>query len=543
MASGLQTRKSHNQVNITVYSELMLKLSIQIPKAKSNSWQTALNMVSTLVSYVLQFGISFFLTPFIVSKLGTSAYGFIGLSGSIIGYAGLLAVALNSMSGRFITMKYHEGDFDESNRYLASTYYANQAIALFIVIVLGIITVFFEYLINIPSELVADVKFLFALTFINSAISMFCGVYSLGLFIKNRLELGNIRSVIGNILRAVLTVVAYALFPAHLWYIGMIAIICSAYSIITNYLYFKALTPELRVRRSYFRIGYVWEMTKAGAWNLLTSLSSILNQGLDLLLANVFISAYYMGILSLSKSIPWILLSLFASLANTMHPEFIKYYAQKELGLLRNSLVKSIRILGLFTAVPCACLLAYGDIFYSLWLSGQDFNEIYHVSSITMFALLFTMPTQALWYIFTMTNKVKVSSVNMIVYGVINVALVIMAMNLISDDRVKLYAIVSIQAILMIIRFTTFLPVYGAKVLGLPKYVLLTPIFKLVASTVVISIASLVFKYYLLQTYTWLTLMTGCVFTAVIGLSFNYLFTLNSSDRTFIRTRFLRLKQ
>lgn len=520
-----------------------MKISIKIPEVKSKNRQTALNMVTTLVSYVLQFGISFFLTPFIVSKLGTSAYGFIGLSGSIIGYASLLTVALNSMSGRFITLKYHEGDFEESNRYLASTYYANQAMALFIVIVLGIVTVFFEYLIDIPTELVADVKFLFALTFINSAISMFCGVYSFGLFIKNRLELGNVRKVIGSILRAVLTVIAYVFFPAHLWYIGLIAIVCSAYSITTNYLYFKALTPELKVSRSYFRIAYVWEMTKAGAWNLLSSLSSVLNQGLDLLLANVFISAYYMGILSLSKSIPWILLSLFTALANTMHPEFIKYFAQKRLDLLRDSLIKSIRILGLFTAVPCACLLAYGDIFYSLWLSGQDYNEIYHVSSITMFALLFTMPTQALWYIFTMANKVRVSSLNMIAYGIINVVLVILAMNLISDDRMKLYSIVGIQAALMIIRFTTFLPVYGAKVIGLPKYVLLMPIFKLVASTVAISAISLVFKHYIIHSYTWLLLMAGCLFTAVIGLSFNYMFTLNSADRAFIRTRFLHMKQ
>ena len=57
--------------------------------------QTILNMVSSFISQLLSLGISFFLTPYIVSKLGAAAYGFFGLSNNIIGYTALLTVALN----------------------------------------------------------------------------------------------------------------------------------------------------------------------------------------------------------------------------------------------------------------------------------------------------------------------------------------------------------------------------------------------------------------------------------------------------------------
>lgn len=499
----------------------------------------AINMASSVVNFVLKLGISFLLTPFIVGKLGAAAYGFIGLSNNIVGYAALLTVALNSMSGRYIALKFHEGDIPEANRYYSSTFFANQATALFIIIVFGIITFFFDDLVNIPPDLVGDVKALFALTFINSALNLVMGIYGMGQFLKNRIELGNIRLMIAQILRAVLIVIAYALFPVHLWYLGLIAIICSCYSIGTNIIYNRALTPELKVRRSSFRIAYVIEMIREGAWNLLTSLSSVLNQGLDLLLANVFISAYYMGIMSLSKSIPWMILALFSTLANTMHPEFLKHYAQKRIDLLGHSLVKSIRVLGLFTAIPCACLLAYGDIFYALWLPKQDFIEIYHVSCITMAALLVTLPTQSVWYVFTMAKKVKTSSLNLIVYGIINVILVLIAVNILDDDRAKLYAIVIIQAILMVIRFTTFLPFYGAKVIGLPRYTLFWPLVKIVAATAFITGVSLIFKYFIITTPTWWGFAICVVFSAAIGLPFNYFLSLSPSDRAFVKERFL----
>lgn len=517
-----------------------MKLSIKIPKAHSNNKQWAINMIATFVGYVSSFGISFFLTPFIVDRLGATAYGFIGLSGNIIGYTTLLAVAINSMSGRFIALKYHEKNYDEANKYMAATYYANIGTSLLITLILGILAVFIDKIFDVPADLLPDVRALFVLTFVNMAINLVCNIYGICLFIKNRLELGTIRGLVSEVIRIVLTLIAYTVFPVELWYIGLIALICSAYAIITNYLYHKALTPELVIRRANFKLKYVWEMATAGFWNILTSLSSMLNQGVDLLLANIFVSAYYMGIMSLGKNFPFIILAICTSLANTIHPEFLKYFAEKRMDLLKNSLTKSIRVMGLFTSLPCAGLLAYGDIFYSQWLHGQDYQEIYNISNITMFALLFTIPTQSIWYVFTMANKVKTSSLNLITYGIINLVGIIIAMHLLTDDRQKLYAIVLIQGGLMIIRFMTFLPIYSAKVLGFARSLLYKPLFKMVVSTLLITAVSYLFKVYFLTQYSWWALFVGAIFTIVVGLPFNFYVSLQKSDRIFIINRFIK---
>lgn len=508
---------------------------------KSGNRQIAVNMAATVISYGISLGISFFLTPYIVSRLGAAAYGFLGLSNNIIGYTALVTVALNSMAGRFVSINYHKGDFDSANRYMSSTVVGNIALAFCIVLILGLVTVFLEEIINIPSELIGDVKFLFTLLFVNAALGLCTSVISFPTFIKNRLDLSNLYGIIGNILRVVLIISAYGFFPAHIWYIGAVGLVCTAYNIFVNYGLFRRLTPELKFKFSSYRLKLVLEMSKEGAWNILSQFSSILNQGLELLLANIFVGAYYMGILSITKSVPFLILGIFAALGNNFHPEAIKLYAEKDLSALKNMLVKGIRILGALATIPCAVVLAYCDVFYAAWLPGQDYMLLYHISIVTMIWLTVTLPTQTLWYIFTITKTVRHSSVIIIRYGIANCILSIIAVSVLHDDIMKIFAIVFIQSVLGIVRFTTFLPFFGAKVLQLPKYTFFKPLMKYVFATAIITGLSLLFKFFFIQDYCWDTLFTGCIFSIAVGTAVVATFILSKTDRNYIQSKMTNL--
>lgn len=499
--------------------------------------QTAINLTSTIMSYTLSLGVSFFLLPYIVKQLGAAAYGFIGLSNNIIGYTSLMTVALNSMSGRFISIKYHEGNFEDSNRYLASTFFANAGIGVLIILILGIITFFLEQIINIPPELVGDVKFLFVLLFANTSLSTVTGAFGICTFIKNRLDLANSLQIFFSLLNATLLIVLYGFFPAHVWYIGMVALTCTIIRQFPLYKLYKTLTPEFKLKTSNFDMPRVMEMVKEGSWNLISSLSGLLNQGLELLLANIFISAYLMGVLSITKTLPWTLLGFFATLANNFQPEYLKFYAQGDMTSLKATLLKSMRILGLFTAIPCAVIFALGDVFYASWLPGQDYKLMYALTCVTLSGLIVSMPTQSLWYIFTMTKSVRKSSVTMLKYSILNVTCIIIAMYCIHDDMVKIFTLVGIQALINIIRLTTFLPVYGARVLGFPKYTLLGPVWKIVFSTAVITAIIIPVKVLFIHNYNWISFFAGTALTIVIGLCINYRLSLIESDRVFLREK------
>lgn len=92
--------------------------------------QLLVNMIASLVNFVVSIGIGLFLTPYVVHNIGAEAYGFVGLASTFVGYAQLFTVALTSVAGRFITVAYHEGNELKANRYYSSTLAANAVMVI-----------------------------------------------------------------------------------------------------------------------------------------------------------------------------------------------------------------------------------------------------------------------------------------------------------------------------------------------------------------------------------------------------------------------------
>ena len=196
--------------------------------------QLAINMLAQVVVFLVQMGINFLLTPFIVKSLGVEAYGFVGLSNNIIGYLQLATVALNSMAGRFITIEYHKGNIEQANKYFSSVFYSNVVISAILAIISVALLVFLEYVIHIPEHLVVDVKWLFALLCANSLLTLIFNVYIVSPFIKNRLDVTSVRNLISNLMRAAVILILFGFSSSHLWYIGCSSLICGIYLVIAN---------------------------------------------------------------------------------------------------------------------------------------------------------------------------------------------------------------------------------------------------------------------------------------------------------------------
>lgn len=67
---------------------------------------------------------------------------------------------------------------------------------------------------------------------------------------KNRLDLSNIRNIIGNLLNACVLVSLFAFFAPHIWYMGIAGMVLTIYTSIANYRLSRILTPELLVKRA-----------------------------------------------------------------------------------------------------------------------------------------------------------------------------------------------------------------------------------------------------------------------------------------------------
>ena len=111
---------------------------------KSSGKQMSINVIASLISFAVTTGINFFLTPYLTQELGTEAYGFIGLANNFVQYATVVTSALNSMSGRFISLAYHRGDKEKASKLFSSVLVADLIIAAVMLVAAAFLTFFID---------------------------------------------------------------------------------------------------------------------------------------------------------------------------------------------------------------------------------------------------------------------------------------------------------------------------------------------------------------------------------------------------------------
>lgn len=498
--------------------------------------QTGVNLIAQIIAFGINLAISFFLTPFIIEKVGVEANGFVSLANNFIEYAQLITVAINSMAGRFITIKLHQNKQEEANKYFSSVFIANTIVSIILTLVSVFIILFINNLINISDSILNDVRILWAFIFANFILSLFTSVFNVSTFAKDRLDLNAFCNIKGYLIRITILLFCYIVLDVHVWYIGLALFFMGLYTFLKNIYYAKKLTPELKINKAYFDKNYILELLKSGIWNTISKLSSILSSGLDLLITNLFINATAMGVLSLSKTIPTIILSLFGTIATIFAPSLTISYANKDNNLMKKQLISSIKLLGVLSSIPLAILIGFGKEFYSLWAPSQNSVLLYTLTLINCFNLIFCLPLEPLYNIFTATNKIKTSSLALITFSTLSIFSTFIALKLVPNDvNIKMFTILGVSSFYNIIRVLTFLPMYGAKCLKLKLNTFYGVIVKNSISVILLSVIALIIKN-LFNINNWITLIIACIFIVIIGLILNTLIILNKSDKQNIIT-------
>lgn len=499
----------------------------------SGNKQLSINIVASIATYVVQYAISLVLTPYIVKELGVAAYGFVGLSTQIIGYSSLITIALNSMAGRFISIEYYKGNIEKANKYFSSVFYGNLIIGAIMFAVSCLMVIFLDQIINIPQNLVSDVKMLFAFLVVNAILGIIANVYSVSTFIKNRLDYANIRNIVGNLIRSFILIICFSLFVPKVWYLGITGVTCTIYIFVTNYKFTKRLTPDLKIKKSYYNKHFIKELVVSGSWNVLTRLSVILENGLNLLIANLFVGAKLSGILALSMTVPTMIHSVCAMMASNFAPSWTQLYAKGDKAKIKREILKSIRIMGFMSSIPIAVFYVYGDTFFSLWVPKENSEELYWLAMAGSVVMLFAMPLETLWNVFTITNQVKKSSINLFENSILTILIIIMGMFMVKDNVVRLFIIASAGSFVATIRTLTFLPIQGAKCLGYSLKTFYPPVLRNLFCVALICLISLGLKV-LISPSTWSDLIIGSVCTCIIGIIVNMFAALTKGDRAYI---------
>lgn len=496
----------------------------------------ALNMAFTIIGFAINTCITFFLSPFIVGHLGRAAYGFIGLSGSLLSYTSLITVALNAMAGRFISLSYMRGDVKSANQYFSSVFFSNMVFAGIILLLSIFLLIYIDSIFDVPANLLFDVRLLFFLLVIQSVISLVMNQFGIATFIRNKLYLGSIRSIIGSFLSAAILFLTYGLLTPHIWYTGLSGLAITIYTVCWNVKFRNNLTPDLRINIQSFEFKKVIELIKSGAWNIINRLSNILSQGFDLVFANIFVGAAAMGTFSLSKTLSMMTLSLMGQISGNFSPQLTNLYAAGRIDLVVHELKKSIRVISCFsTPILCSLYLFSGD-FFRVWLPGQNWKELWLLATLGFIASPFTLPQEALWNVFTITNKLKYSSLTLLVESICVFSSVLLMMNLFHDALSRLVILASMRTLWGFFRSMLFLPMYAAHCLEQKLITFFSSIFHSVFGLATACGFAWLIRT-LLPANSWGMLIVDVAMACFFGFTCNFFFVMTRHDRTYLLSR------
>lgn len=497
-------------------------------KSKNKSVTSSTNnFIGNLLGFLVTYSISFFLSPYIVGMLGEAAYGFVSLATSFTNYISLATVALNSLASRFIAIAIFNNDQDKAQKYYSSVIIANILLAALFVIPCAVFIAKLEIFIDIPIGLVWDVKILFAVIFSGFFVSLIASLFSVAVFVENKLYLNAIHNTEAAVLRLLLTVAMFMFLPVHVFYIGIITLVTNLYVIFWQYYYKSKYLPQLTLKISGFELKKIIELIKAGIWNLISQLSGLLNTGLDLLLANKFISPSSMGVLSIASTLPAMIQAVLGSVSSAFTPNLTKYYAHEKYDEMVWELEKSIRMMNLVLIVPMAGITVFGGSFYALWQPTQNSEVLQVLSVLKILCLTFTGGMAAVHEIFVITNKLRPQAIATLISGILNVAIVYI---LLSTTDTGVYAIAGISSIIAILRNLLFTFPYAAKCIKQKWYVFYKMSFISFATFALLCVV-----YYVIETVmildSWIKFIGICVPSGLLGFAIVFFIMLKKTER------------
>lgn len=478
--------------------------------------QMSINLITQLVSFALNLGISFFLTPYVIEFIGKDVYGFVSLASNFTSYVSAFTVALNGMLSRYVTIAFSKKDYESAGMYFSSVLIANAVI----MIVFLPVSIFFvgklgEF-INLATGFETDIKILFALVFVSFIVNLPGSCYNSATYAANRLDLSNISNMLGSILRIAVIMIMLLTLEPHVWYVGLGSLISTVFIIILNIYYKKKLMPQVKISYKLFEWKSVKELLSVGVWNSINQMTQLLLTGLDLIIANLFISVTSMNMLSYAKMIPTQMLILISTVAATFAPAMTIAYANKS----REDFIKetnfAIKLCGVLCSVPIIGLVVFGKDFFGLWLQALSAEEIHLVAVLSILTILpnvFSVYIYPLYTVNTITAKLKIP---VLVSAVIGIANIIIVFTLIQTTNLGIYAVAGVSSVLAIGRILIFVPTYAAHSIKVSYVTFYKPLVRgIISSGVMLLAFILIRKAFIIN--SWGNFLVVCSISAVLG--------------------------
>lgn len=499
---------------------------------RNSTMNTTINIICSVGVLVVNVCISFFLSPFIIKTLGVEANGFVNLANNFVSYANMIVTALNAMAIRFITIAYINKDYEKANLYYNSVFWGNLVIVAVLLMPAIFLILRLEKFINISLELTLDVKILFFMVFLGFFAKTAAPNWDCGTSVTNRMDLTYIPSMLLAIFRGLFLFIVLSFLTPEIWMVSLASLLVTLLELVVGCRNTHVLTPELKVsiKKKICSVKVIIELVGSGIWNSISTVGNTLLSGLDLLICNINIGATEMGILSVSKVIPNLLVQLSESIRSAFAAEMMINYAKGDKVNMELCIRRAMKIMSVVVTIPTAGIVVMSDALYALWVPSQNAQLLQVLTILAILNYIFTSGVAVLFNVFTITNKVRYNSIAMILSGLFSIFITLI---LIRFTEFDLYAVAGVSSIVTILKNIIFILPVTAKLLGFRWYKFYPQVgVSLLCSSLIILVGITVRM--IMPINTWLLFFLACVIIAILGLIMNLFIVLDKGERQFL---------
>lgn len=416
--------------------------------------------VSRTLLTILSIAISFFMLPFLVSKLGDKWYGIWTIVGSLLGYYYLVDFGLATAVTRYVTQYIAKKESHNVNIIINTSLviYTIMALAIFI------ITIIISYMANF---FVTDTQNLYLIRLViiimglNLAVEFpfkaFSGI--IGAYV--RYDLLSYSHLFTLLLSTTLTV----FFLSRGYGILLLSLIGFACSQISNLLYYfiaKYLFSDMQINLKYFQKDKVRELFSYSVWSFVIQISDQLRFKIDSIVIAWMMTASHVTHYFIGARLAELFLNLVFRATNILMPVFTKYHAENNYEEIRNKLLFLTKINTILSVFGGGIIIIVGKPFIIRWMS-EKYLDAYPVLVVLMIALTFEIIFNPSSNVLYAISKHRFLSMVNITEGCLNLVL--------SLILIRYYGILGVAigtAIPLVISRLFVLPFYVCKQIELP---------------------------------------------------------------------------
>jgi O-antigen/teichoic acid export membrane protein len=382
----------------------------------------ARNVLFNWLGSIANMAVGFFLSPFILHRLGDVANGVWILSVSIVSYLTLLDLGMQNSVLRFVSKGHTKGDHQSASDALSAALWVRLQISVLALVLSAGIAAVFPHIIKIPQALASDARKAILIIGLNTAIAMSVGVVGGVLSGLNRYDLQNYVALIQTavrvigivfVLRSGRGIVSIALCELVAVVVGNILLLVIAHG----------LYPELQIRIRKPKRETLRQIWTYSSYAFLTTIAVKLVYQTDNLVVGAFVSASAVTFYAIANNLCRYTGQIVDSMGNTFVPAASTYEAANDTHSLLMLYRNGTRATMMISLPVLITLMLRGHSFIGLWMGQEYARSSGTVLIILLAGLLFSYTNRTAAAIAFGVEKHKTMSIWAIGEGVANLVL------------------------------------------------------------------------------------------------------------------------